>query len=56
VTLTIADDGIGLDLAAARGRGGMGLLAMEERVQEMGGTFAIESTPEQGTRIIVSVP
>lgn len=53
VTLEIADDGIGFDLATARERGGMGLSAMEERAAELGGRLTVESAPGSGTRIIV---
>jgi signal transduction histidine kinase/sugar lactone lactonase YvrE len=51
VTLEIADDGIGFDLATARERGGLGLSAMEERAAEFGGRLTVESTPGSGTRI-----
>jgi signal transduction histidine kinase len=53
VRLEIIDDGIGLDLATARERGGMGLSAMEERAAEMGGRLTVESAPGSGTRIIL---
>jgi signal transduction histidine kinase len=52
VTLEIADDGIGFDLATARERGGLGLSAMEERAAELGGRLTVESTPGSGTRIM----
>jgi len=52
VTLEIADDGIGFDLATARERGGMGLSAMEERAAELGGRLTVESAPGSGTRIM----
>lgn len=53
VTLEIADDGIGIDLATALERGGMGLAAMEERAVEMGGRLTVEGAPGSGTRIIL---
>jgi len=53
VTLEIADDGIGLDLATARERGGIGLSAMEERAAELGATLAIESGTGNGCRVVV---
>ena len=56
VRLEIADDGAGFDPAVARGRGGMGLRGMEERVQRIGARLQIESTPGQGTKITVQVP
>jgi signal transduction histidine kinase len=53
VTLEIADDGIGFELATARERGGLGLSAMEERAAELGGRLTVESAPGSGTRIIL---
>jgi signal transduction histidine kinase/ligand-binding sensor domain-containing protein len=55
VTLEIADDGIGFDLAMAPERGGMGLLAMEERAVELGGRLTVESAPGKGTSVRVSM-
>jgi signal transduction histidine kinase len=52
VTLEIADDGIGFDLATAPERGGMGLSAMEERAAELGATLAIESGTGNGCRVV----
>jgi signal transduction histidine kinase len=52
VTMEIADDGIGFDLATARERGGVGLSAMEERAAELGGRLTVESAPGSGTRIV----
>jgi two-component system NarL family sensor kinase len=48
----ITDDGIGLP--AAR-RGGVGLLSMRERAEELGGTCQIEATPG-GTRVCARLP
>jgi signal transduction histidine kinase len=58
VTLTVADDGQGFDLDAARrnGQGHFGLLGMQERAGSLGGGLAIHSAAGQGTRVWVSVP
>ena len=53
--LTIADDGVGFDLAERWGRG-LGLLSMSERLDAVGGTFKINSSPGAGTRLEVVVP
>ena len=54
VTLTVADDGRGFDLAATRGQAGrFGLLGMAERAEALGGRLAIESAPGEGTRVTV---
>jgi len=55
VTLTIIDDGKGFDLDCV-GSGGLGLMTMRERVESVGGTLAILSTPGSGTRVRIIVP
>ncbi len=62
--LQVADDGIGFDPAAARKAGGLGLRGMEERAEEMGGTWSVDSSPAcpggqargTGTTVTVVVP
>ena len=54
--LEIWDDGTGFDLQAARESGGMGLRGIEERVQKIGGSLAVESSPKTGTKLTVTVP
>jgi signal transduction histidine kinase len=58
--LIVEDDGIGFDphaLAAEQESGEhLGLLAMRERVELLGGELAIRSQPGMGTRITVRIP
>jgi signal transduction histidine kinase/ligand-binding sensor domain-containing protein len=54
--LQVADDGIGFDPAAVRKAGGLGLRGMEERAEEMGGTWSVDSSPGTGTTVTVVVP
>jgi PAS domain S-box-containing protein len=53
--LSISDGGKGFVLEEAKQRG-LGLIAMEERVRELGGTFTVKTTPGGGTRIDVAIP
>ncbi|HSI93841.1 MAG TPA: ATP-binding protein, partial [Jiangellaceae bacterium] len=39
-----------------RPHAGFGLAAMRQRVEELGGTFNLESTPEDGTTVAATVP
>ena len=55
ITLEIADDGRGFDPHGAF-PGHLGLRSMRERVSRAGGTFAIHSAPNAGTRIQVHLP
>jgi signal transduction histidine kinase len=54
IRLEVCDNGRGFDPAAAAG--GFGLLGMRERVARLGGRLKIESSPGQGTRILVALP
>ncbi len=56
---SIRDDGGGFDSSqahAARGRKGLGLIAMQERVTAIGGSLRIESRPGLGTELSIRIP
>lgn len=53
--LSIRDNGIGFITANTR-QGGNGLLSLELRTKQMGGTVQIETLPEKGTHVLCSVP
>lgn len=60
--MTIEDDGIGFDAAAAKAKQRFGLTAMRERIAVLGGKIHIQSWPasplggRRGTRIEVDLP
>jgi PAS domain S-box-containing protein len=58
--VSVRDDGVGFDVAAARARAAqgasLGLLGMQERVQLLGGTMDIHSVPGRGTEIRIQFP
>jgi signal transduction histidine kinase len=58
--LTVRDDGVGFDVAAARARAARGqssgLLGMQERVDLLSGHMRIECRPGQGAAIFVRLP
>ncbi len=58
VELRIADDGSGWDqdIAAARARGGLGLVSMEERARLLGGTLTVRRQPQGGSVVIATLP
>lgn len=60
VRLNIRDDGCGFDLEAAlesrSGRERFGLRGIRERIRALGGEFAVQSGPENGTMISINVP
>jgi signal transduction histidine kinase len=55
LSLIIQDDGIGFDPVKAQGNG-LGLLGIQERVRELGGTTNITSTPARGTIVEIHAP
>jgi signal transduction histidine kinase len=58
VVLDVADDGVGFDAAGtqAAAAGRLGLRAMRERAEQLGGHLTIESAPGEGTTIAVELP
>jgi len=56
--LTVEDNGAGFNTRNARRNApeGVGLLGIEERVNDARGTFRLESAPGRGTRITVELP
>gem|GEM_PF-2835941 len=54
--LSIADHGTGFDPDKEKGRLGLGLVSIEERVKLMHGNFEVNSKPGAGTTLRVSVP
>jgi two-component system, NarL family, sensor histidine kinase LiaS len=55
-SLTVTDNGRGMDPDMRGTAHGLGLRLMQERVQELQGTFVLETAPERGTRIEICVP
>lgn len=53
ILLTVADDGHGFHPNGVRG---FGILGMEERVNHLGGVFAIQSQPGRGTKLSIELP
>ncbi len=54
--IVIKDSGRGFVLDQVRGKGGLGLISVTERVRLAGGNCAIRSAPDQGTRIQAWIP
>lgn len=56
VKLTIKDNGVGISICNVDQSKHFGLLGMRERTQALLGSFSIDSMPEQGTSISVTIP
>ena len=52
VSVAIADDGVG----GASASGGSGLRGLADRVEALGGSLAVESSPGAGTRVVAELP
>jgi two-component system sensor histidine kinase UhpB len=53
LTLTVRDDGCGIDPTAPPG---FGIRGMQERVQALGGTYKVESERDRGTCVHITIP
>jgi signal transduction histidine kinase len=56
---SVRDDGSGFDVASTlsdRGRGGLGLVGMRERLNAVGGRLRIRCQPGRGTELMADVP
>ncbi len=56
ISLMIEDNGRGFTLAKHKENEGMGLYSIEKRIEEMGGTMDIDSSPGNGTTISIDIP
>lgn len=56
ISMTVSDDGIGLQKAGGLKPGSFGLVGIEERVRILGGKCVISSPPNAGTTVHVSIP
>ena len=56
IALTIADSGQGFSPNDVRGRAGLGLVSMSERIRLIDGSLSIDSRPGQGAKISVRAP
>ena len=56
----VLDDGAGFDMASSSGdltaTGHLGLISMQERAKLLNGKVEVQSSPDKGTHVIVSVP
>jgi two-component system sensor histidine kinase UhpB len=56
VEITIADNGRGFDISSAETSKGLGLISITERAKLAGGTIAIISGVNEGTRVQATIP
>jgi signal transduction histidine kinase len=56
LVITLEDDGIGFDPAAAVGFGHFGVQIMQQRIKEIDGSIELTSIPGQGSRVILRCP
>ncbi len=60
ILLKVHDDGVGIRSEPSddrrRGERGLGLVMMRERVEALGGSLLIDSSPESGTTVLIRVP
>ena len=56
LSIVIEDNGKGFDYRAVTKKDGIGLKNIEHKVEQMGGTFTVDSIISKGTTIIIDLP
>jgi two-component system, chemotaxis family, sensor kinase Cph1 len=56
ISIIVEDNGIGFTHSSTMTEEQLGLFGMRERVEMLGGTFTIESSPGKGTTLKAEVP
>jgi signal transduction histidine kinase len=56
VILDVQDDGTGFDPAATPPDSGYGLISLQERAVQLGGSLQVESAPGEGTTVVLCLP
>jgi signal transduction histidine kinase/ActR/RegA family two-component response regulator len=60
LTIIMADNGVGFDPKKLKIRGGndggFGLFSIQERIEALGGSFEVESSPNKGSRFVLNFP
>jgi signal transduction histidine kinase len=54
--LELHDDGKGIDAAVEGERKTFGLLGMRERAGMLGGELTVQSSPDAGTSVVMTIP
>lgn len=56
INIIMEDNGVGMDTGKAAFADGMGLNAIRKKIEQLDGTFTIDSTKGRGTTIIIDLP
>lgn len=56
IQIEIWDNGVGFDVSPAEDESGLGLVGMRERIDSVGGTMVIHSSPYRGTKVVLDLP
>ncbi len=56
LTLTLRDDGKGFNTAEARKSAGFGIFSIQQRIEDLGGSFVVDSEIGHGTTSILKLP
>ena len=57
ITCSVRDDGVGIPVEVlAKGTGGLGLIAMRERLEVLDGNLSVKTAPGRGTLLLMTIP
>jgi len=54
--LEFSDDGVGFDKKILKNSKQFGLIGIKERIQSLKGTFDLQTSPSNGTKLIILIP
>ncbi|MEA1785813.1 sensor histidine kinase [Arenibacter sp. GZD96] len=56
INIMVEDNGIGFDISSIKAKEGLGLHAIQKRIENLGGQVTIDSTRQKGTTVILDIP
>ena len=56
INIIIEDNGVGFNVDKITSEDGMGIASIQKKIDQLSGSFAIDSTPGKGTTIIIDLP
>ncbi|NBC29812.1 MAG: histidine kinase, partial [Spirochaetes bacterium] len=56
VVLTVSDAGRGFNVGDVRTTSGFGIFSIQQRIEDLGGSFSVDSVPGRGTTATLTIP
>ncbi|AXG75063.1 hypothetical protein DVK85_12815 [Flavobacterium arcticum] len=56
INVIIEDNGVGFNIDKIDPEDGMGIVSIQKKIKQLGGSFVVDSTPNKGTTILIDLP